>query len=94
MRITHLEDIIGHLEHDDVLHAQVLLHEVHAFHPLTILKRVFMFTVETIHDVSSKVFEQIHLALEVFRKLGDGIVLTNVYGPLTSRRHIIEVTEG
>jgi hypothetical protein len=62
----YLNNIVAHLEHDHMLHAKVLLHKVHTFRPVDVLKRVIVFTVQPIHDVSFEMLQQVDLALQLF----------------------------
>ena len=41
-RRTHLENVMAQLEHNDVFHAQVILHEMHALCTSQIQKRVLV----------------------------------------------------
>ena len=82
-----------HLEYDNMLHPKVLLYEIHALRSFMILVSVVVIAIQPIHDVTLKVFQQIHLALEVFRILRNRVVLAHIHRPLSSRGDIVKVAD-
>ena len=83
-----------HLENNNMLHPQILLHPLHPLLPLRIHKRILILPIQPLHDVLLKVLEQIDLGLELFRVLGSGIRFPNVYRPTTTGGNIVEMPEG
>lgn len=82
---------MAHLEDNNVLHAQVLLDEVHALGAVYVLESVVVITVQPIHDVPFEMFQEIDFALEVVRVFRYSMVLPNINGTLTARRDVIKV---
>ena len=81
-----------HLKYNNMFHPQIFLYEVHAFRPLSVFEGILIVAIEPVHDVSLKMFQQVHLGFEVIRILRHGIVLPNIDRPVSSRRDIIEMT--
>ena len=83
--MTHLEHVVTHLEYYNMLHSKVFLHEGHTMSAFAILEGIVVVAVESIHDISFEVPQEIDLGLQIFRKFGDCVVLPNVDRSLASR---------
>lgn len=83
---AHLQGLVAQLEHNDMLHANILLHKLHPVVERSISVRVVVVSVETVHDVLLKVLQQVYFALEVFWVVVHRVVLSNIDG-LTFPRH-------
>jgi hypothetical protein len=80
-----------HLEDNDVFHAKILLDKVHAPRPIDVLKGVFIVAVQSVHDVPLKVFQQIHLILEILREFRDRVILPYIDLSVSSGRDKVKV---
>ena len=76
-----------------MLHAKILLHEVHALSPLLIHESILVFAVQAVHNVLSEVLEAINLTLQFFREFSNSIVLANVDRTLATRSDVVEMSE-
>ena len=76
-----------------MLHAKILLHEVHALSPLLIHESIIVFAVQAVHNVLSEVLEAINLTLQFFREFSNSIVLANVDRTLATRSDVVEMSE-
>ena len=76
-----------------MLHAEILLHEVHALSPLLIHESIFVFAVQAVHNVLSEVLEEINLTLQFFREFSNSVVLANVDRTLATRSDVVKVSE-
>lgn len=85
---------MAHLKHDQILHPQVLLDEVHPLRPLDILERVVVLAIQLVHDVPLEVFEEIYLVLHFLGVLGYSVGLADVNGPIPAGGDIVEVATG
>lgn len=94
MQKAYLNRIMAHLKHDQILHPQVLLDEVHPLCPLDILERVVVLAIQLVHDVPLEVFQKIDLVLHLLGVLGYSVGLADVNGPIPAGRDIVEVATG
>ena len=76
-----MQYIVTELEHDDVLHPEILLHPFHALLAGDILERVLILAVEAVHDVSLEVLQQVYLALQLIGVDFNGVRLAHVHRP-------------
>jgi hypothetical protein len=90
-KITDLKNVMTHLEHNNMLHTQVLLHKIHSLGTVVVLKGVIVVAIKAVHDITLKMLEKVDLVLQVFRKLGHRIVLPDVDGSLSPRSDIVKV---
>lgn len=87
-----LEDVMTHLEHNNVFHAQILLYEIHSLGTVVVLESVLVVAVQAVHDVALEMLEKVYLVFEVLRKFGHRKVLPNVDSSVASRGDVVKVT--
>lgn len=88
---SYLQNLVTHLENNNMLHPEILLNEVHPLSSVGVLESVFIVTVEPIHDVALEVLQQVDLCLEIFWILRDSIILSNVDCTMLAGRYIIKM---
>lgn len=79
------------LEHNDMLHPEVLLHPLHALCPINVIKGVVVLAIQPVHDIAFEVFQKIHFALQLVGVLIDGVRLPDIYCSLPPRRDVVEM---
>ena len=83
---------MAQLEHDNMLHPQILLHPLHPLLPTHILKGILVLAVQPIHDISLKMFQQVHLALQLVRVGVDRVGLAHEYRSMSPGGDVVEVS--
>lgn len=91
---TYLQDIVAHLEHDYMLHSQILLNKIQPACSLQIFKRVLWIAVQSFHHVLFEMLEQVHFALEFFRMVSYRVVFTDVDCAVASGGYVVQVAVG
>ena len=89
---TNLNDIRTHHEDDHVFHSQVLLDELHPGGLEMILVRIIIVTIQTVHNVTLEMIEQVHLFSELFGGIFCIVVLTNIHGSMSPWSDVVKVT--
>lgn len=82
------------LEHNHMLHPQILMHPLHTLRPLLILEDVIMLIKQFFHDVPLKTLQQVYLALHFFRVNIDSIRSPNISISLMTRSDIVKMPKG
>ena len=83
---------MAQLEHDNMLHPQILLHPLHPLLPIHILKGILVLAVQPIHDIPLKVFQQVHLALQLVRVGVHRVGLAHEYRSVSPGGDVVEVS--
>jgi len=89
--MAYLYGIMAHLEYNNMFHAKVLLHKVHALRSRIISICVVMRAVQPLQHVPLEVSQEVCLVAQVIRSLLQLKVLANIDCPLPSSRDIIDV---
>lgn len=92
MAKTYLQNVVAQLEKDHMLHPEILLDENHALRALQVLVGVRSLVIKTLHNVMLEVLEEEDLGFDVFGVVRYGVVLADIYGALTSRGNIVNVS--
>ena len=89
--ITNLQNVVTHLEYDNVLHPEILLHPLHTLCPPYIFEGVVILSIEPVHDIPLKVFQEVHLALQLIRVHLYCVGLAHIHRSLPARSDVIKV---
>lgn len=73
IRDTYLENVVGELEDDDVLHAEVALNKVEPLGPARVDEAVRALVRETLSHEILEVLEEVDLSLELDRDRREGV---------------------
>lgn len=72
---------MAHLKHNNVLHPQILLHEIHPLRPIVILIRIHVLAVQPVHHVLLKMLQEVDLGLEtILGVVRQRVILAHVDG--------------
>ena len=83
---------MAQLEHDNMLHPQILLHPLHPLLPTHILEGILVLAVQPIHDIPLKMFQQVHLALQLVRIGVHRVRLAHEYRSVSPGGDVVEVS--
>lgn len=92
--MRYLKSATVELEENNMLHAQIFLDEVHATGTVYIFPGEGVIAVQTIKNVPLEMFQEIDLALELFRVVLDPEVFYGLHGSALLRNDIVDVTRG
>jgi len=88
-----LKDVVAQFEDDDMLHPQILLDPIHALLSRDVFESVVVLAIESVHDVSLEVFQEVHLVLQFIRVGVDGVRLAHVDRPLSTSSNVIKMSK-
>lgn len=86
---------MAELEDDDMLHAQVALHKVHALDPGGVIEAVRFVVVQALLHEALEVLEKVDLGGKVVGKVAEGVVAADEDGAalLAKGRDVVKVSE-
>ena len=82
---------MAHLEYNNMFHAKVLLHKVHALRSRLISIGVVMRAVQPLEHVPLKVSQEVCLVTQIIRSLLQLKVLADIDCPLSSSCNVVDV---
>lgn len=88
---AYLYDIMAHLEYNNMFHAKVLLHKVHALRSRLVSIGVIMRAVQPLEHVPLEMSQKVRLVAQIIRSLLQLKVLADIDCPLSSSCDIIDV---
>lgn len=75
---SYLQHVVAELEHNDMLHAEILLYPFHALLAANILERVCVLAIEPVHNIPLEMLEQVHFAFKLLGVNLNGVRLTHI----------------